>query len=179
MRGVIFTELIEFVEEALGYEVADKMIEKAKLDNGGSFSQGGNYPFDQMVKMLTALSEITQKTPQELLFIFGEHLFTVLVKLYGKDIKKGGSALDFIDSVEEYVHVEVKKLYPNADLPKFITEHKDENSLVLIYESDKKLESFAKGLITACGKFFNEPLNVKDEIINETPHRVKFTIIRV
>ncbi|MGB0990330.1 MAG: heme NO-binding domain-containing protein, partial [Halarcobacter sp.] len=69
MRGVIFTEMIEFVEEALGYEVADKMIEKAHLDNGGAFSQGGNYPFDQMVKMLTALSEITGKPPHELLFI--------------------------------------------------------------------------------------------------------------
>lgn len=179
MRGVIFTEMIEFVEEALGYEVADKMIEKAHLDNGGAFSQGGNYPFDQMVKMLTALSEITGKPPHELLFIFGEHLFSILVKLYGKDIKNAGSALDFIDSVEEYVHVEVKKLYPDADLPKFTTEEKDENHLVLVYESNKKLESFAKGLITACGKFFNEPLNVNDEIINETPHRVRFTITRV
>lgn len=179
MRGVVFTEMIEFVEEALGFEVADKMIEKAHLSNHGAFSQGGNYPFNQMVKMLTALSEITKKPPQELLFLFGQHLFSILVKLYGKDIKNANSALDFIDSVEEYVHVEVKKLYPDAELPKFLTETKNDNSLILIYESEKRLEDFARGLITACGEYFNEPLNVETSIVSEKPYKVKFTITRV
>ena len=56
MRGVVFTELMEFVEDKLGFEVADKMIEKSKLDNGGVFTQGGNYPFKDMVKLLTILT---------------------------------------------------------------------------------------------------------------------------
>lgn len=179
MRGVIFTEMIEFVEEALGFEIADKMIEKANLENGGSFSQGGNYPFDSMVKLLTALSEITGKAPNDLLFIFGEYLFTVLVKLYGKDIRAVGSSIDFINSVEEYVHVEVKKLYPDADLPKFITEEIDEKHIVLVYQSEKKLESFAHGLITACGKYFNEPLDVQYETISQSPYQVKFVIKKI
>ena len=179
MRGVIFTEMIEFVEEALGFDVADKMIEKAMLENHGAFSQGGNYPFDHMVKLLTALSEITGKAPNELLFIFGKHLFATLVKLYGKDIKKAGNALDFIDSVEEYVHVEVKKLYPDADLPKFKTVHKDEQCLELVYTSSKKLEAFAHGLIEACGEYFNEPLDVKYETVCSEPYEVKFTIKKI
>ena len=179
MRGVIFTEMIEFVEEALGFEVADKMIEKAMLENHGAFSQGGNYPFDHMLKLLTALSEITGKTPNELLFIFGKHLFTTLVKLYGKNIKETGNSLDFIDSVEEYVHVEVKKLYPDADLPKFETVSKDEQQLQLVYKSNKKLEAFAHGLIEACGEYFNEPLDVKYETIHDEPHEVKFTIKKI
>lgn len=144
MRGVVFTEMIEFVESALGFEIADQMIEKAHLDNDGAYSQGGNYPFEDMVKMLTALSQITGKSPSELLFIFGQHLFAVLVKLYGRDIKNAGSALEFIDSVENYVHVEVKKLYPDADLPKFITEEKDDNYLILIYESEKSYKTLPK-----------------------------------
>ena len=176
MRGVIFTEMIEFVEEALGFEIADKMIENARLQNDGAFSQGGNYPFSDMVKLLDSLSKITGKEPNELLFIFGEHLFSVLVKLYGKDIKAAGGAIDFINSVEDYVHVEVKKLYPDADLPKFITEQIDENHIVLVYQSEKKLESFANGLISACGKYFNEPLDVNFETISQTPYKVRFLI---
>ncbi len=178
MRGVIFTEMIEFVEDALGFEVADKMIEKAHLDNHGAFSQGGNYPFDQMVKMLTALSEITKKEPNELLYIFGRHLFSILVKLYGKDIKSAGNALDFIDSVEDYVHVEVKKLYPDADLPTFKTIEKSDDILILHYKSEKKLEAFAHGLIEACGEYFNEPFNVEYKTIKDTPHTVEFKIER-
>lgn len=179
MRGVVFTELIEFVEEALGFEVADKMIAKAHLENHGAFSQGGNYPFSHMQKLLMSLSEITKKEPNELLYIFGEHLFSILVKLYGKDIKSAGTALEFIDSVEDFVHVEVKKLYPDADLPKFETVEKDDSHLILVYQSDKKLESFAHGLIQACGKYFNEPLDTTFEVINENPHKVKFTIKKI
>lgn len=176
MRGVVFTELLEFVENALGFDVADKMIEMAKLSNHGAFSQGGNYPFDHMVKLLESLSKITGKSPNELLYIFGEHLFSILVKLYAKDIKNRGGSLEFIDSVDSFVHIEVKKLYPDVDLPRFITEEKSEKHLVLIYESEKKLEAFAHGLIIACGKYFDEILDVKYETISQNPYRVKFLI---
>lgn len=179
MRGVVFTELIEFVEEALGFEIADKMIDQAKLDNGGSFSQGGNYPFSDMQKLLGSLSAITGKQPNELLFIFGEHLFSILVKLYAKDIKEVGSALNFIDSVENYVHVEVKKLYPDADLPTFATQEKDENHLTLVYASEKRLEAFAHGLMSACGKYFEEPLEIEYKTISESPYQVEFLVKRI
>lgn len=176
MRGVVFTEMIEFVENALGFEIADKMIENAKLENGGAFSQGGNYPFTDLVKLLTALSEITGKSPNDLLFIFGQYLFSVLVKLYGKNIKEVGSALDFIDSVEDYVHVEVKKLYPDVDLPTFKTVEKTDNQLILIYASEKRLESFAHGLISSCGEYFNEPLEISYKTISTEPYQVEFLI---
>ena len=178
MRGVVFTELIEFVEDKLGFDIADKMIEEAKLDNEGVFTQGGNYPFEEMVKLLTSLSKITGKEPNELLEIFGEHLFSVLVKIYGKDIKENKTALSFIDSVEDYVHVEVKKLYPDAELPTFTTTYKDDNKIVIIYQSDKKLDSFAQGLIKACGEYFNENLDISKEIVSKEPYQVEFTIIK-
>lgn len=179
MRGVVFTELVEFVENALGFEVADKMIEMAKLSNHGAFSQGGNYPFEHMVKLLDSLSKITGKTPNELLYIFGEHLFSILVKLYAKDIKNIGGALEFVHSVDNFVHIEVKKLYPDADLPSFITQEKSKNHLVLIYKSEKRLEAFAHGLIVACGKYFNEILDVKYETISQNPYEVKFLINKI
>lgn len=176
MRGVVFTELIEFVENALGFDTADKMIEKANLENDGAFSQGGNYPFSHMQKLLHSLSEITGKSKDELLFVFGKHLFSVLAKLYQKNMTDDLTALTFLDSVENFVHVEVKKLYPDADLPKFTTEEIDETHIVLIYQSEKRLESFAKGLMVSCGEYFNEPLEIKHEVINENPYQVKFFI---
>lgn len=178
MRGVVFTELIEFVEEKLGFEIADKMLENAQLNHGGTFTQGGNYPFEEMVKILTALSKLTGKHPNDLLEIFGEHLFNVLVKIYGRDIKTSQSSLDFIDSVEHYVHVEVKKLYPDAELPTFTTTYKDDTKLVIIYKSEKKLDAFAFGLIKSCGTYFGDTLNITKKVIEESPYQVEFTIIK-
>lgn len=178
MKGVVFTELVEFVEEKLGFEIADKMLEEAKLSHGGAFTQGGNYPFSEMVQVLTALSKITGKAPNDLLEIFGEHMFHVLVKIYGKNIREDNNALDFIDSVENYVHVEVKKLYPDADLPTFTTTSKSENALTLIYKSEKKLDALALGLIRSCGVYFGEKLTITKKIVNESPYEVEFSIIK-
>jgi hypothetical protein len=178
MRGVVFTELIEFVEEKLGFEIADKMIEQSKLAHGGVFTQGGNYPFEEMVQLLTALSNLTGESPETLLEIFGEHLFNVLVKIYGKDIKADNSSLDFIDSVEHYVHVEVKKLYPDAELPTFTTTSKEDNKLIIIYQSEKKLDAFALGLIKSCGNYFGDNLQITKKVISQAPYQVEFTIIK-
>ncbi len=175
MRGVVFTELIEFVEENLGFDVSDKMLHDANLKNNGVFTQGGNYEFEEMVKILTSLSNITGKTPNELLEIFGKYLFNQLVKLYGKDISNI-DILDFIDSVEQYVHVQVKKLYPDVDLPTFETIEKSENHLVMIYKSEKKLDAFANGLMQGCAEYYNQPLKISSEVISTMPYEVKFII---
>lgn len=99
-----------------------------------------------------------------------------MVKLYGKNISEIGSSLDFIDTVENYVHVEVKKLYKDVDLPTFKTIYKDDDNLTIIYQSQKRLEAFAHGLMTACGKYFNEELVIEYKTINQSPYQVEFVV---
>ncbi len=178
MRGVVFTELIEFVEEALGFDVADAMIEKAHLQNNGAFTQGGNYPFEELQKIVISLSEITGKPISDLLELFGRHLFKRLVGIYNRDIRSIGNSLDFIDSVEKFVHVEVKKLYPDADLPTFTTEEKTDHAMSMVYSSEKRLEAFAKGLLEGCAEYFDENLDITYETISESPYRVRFHITK-
>ena len=72
--------------------------------------------------------------------------------------------------------MEVKKLYPDVDLPTFQTVSKDENSMVLVYKSEKRLESFAHGLMIACGEYFNENLDISYKTISQEPYEVQFNI---
>ena len=81
MKGLVFTELLEYVEENFGFDMADKIIEEANLENGGSFTQAGNYPFEELVKLLVALSKESNIEIPKLLEIFGEHMFTKLISL--------------------------------------------------------------------------------------------------
>ncbi|HFS85217.1 MAG TPA: hypothetical protein ENK72_01200 [Epsilonproteobacteria bacterium] len=82
MKGIVFTELIEFVEEALGFEIADQMIGNAGLANEGAFTQAGNYPFEDLQKLVVRLSAATGKPAGDLLYLFGQYLFGRLIKLY-------------------------------------------------------------------------------------------------
>ena len=36
MKGIVFTEFLEMVEEKYGYEVVDQIIEESKLPSGGA-----------------------------------------------------------------------------------------------------------------------------------------------
>jgi hypothetical protein len=175
MKGMVFTELIEYVEENLGFEISDKMIDNADLPNNGVFTQAGNYPHEYLVSMVVALSQATGVEADKLVYIFGEYMFERILKIQPSFVNEYSSSIDFIAVVDEMVHVEVKKLYPDADLPRFIVESKDENSIVIIYQSEKRLEAFAKGLMQGCAKHFNQTLEITSEQLSESPYQVKLT----
>ena len=76
MRGVVFTELIEFVEDVLGFETADKMIEDAKLNNNGVFTQGGNYPFSDTYCKIHHIPPQQHRTQLTHLFVRSDNVAT-------------------------------------------------------------------------------------------------------
>lgn len=50
---------------------------------------------------------------------------------------------------------EVRKLYPNAELPRFYYEQQSANELTMYYLSSRHFEDLAVGLITGCLAFFD------------------------
>ena len=163
MKGLVFTELLEYVEENFGFDVADKIIENAKLENNGAFTQAGNYPFEELVKLVVALSkEINVEIPK-LLEIFGEHMFFRLISLNPQLKNVFSSSLELISNVDNIIHPEVEKLYSGADLPKFNLIEKHPNKIVIDYISEKHLEPCAIGLMKGSAKCFNENLRITQD----------------
>ena len=64
-------------------------------------------------------------------------------------------------SVHGIIHVEVKKLYPDANLPQFLSEEPSEDKLIMIYRSPRNLPSLAEGLIDGAAKRFNQEIERK------------------
>ena len=56
--------------------------------------------------------------------------------------------LDFLEQVDSYVHVEVYKLYPDAELPRFYCQRLSPGRLLMDYHSSRHLDDLAYGLIT-------------------------------
>ena len=74
--------------------------------------------------------------------------------------------------------MEVKKLYPDAELPTFDIEKISEEELRMVYHSDRRMADFAEGLIQGCGEHFNETLTVTRESENSDGSQVVFRILR-
>jgi len=160
MRGLVFTELFELIEEKFGYDFLDAVIDASKINNDGAYTATGNYPFDELLSLVLSLSEKSSIPIPDLLELFGEALFSKLIQTFPHLVKDIG-LIDFIENVETYIHVEVKKLYPNAELPSFEIIYKDKDKIEFNYISEKKLQHLAKGLLVGASKHFGNPINIK------------------
>ena len=75
MKGIVFTELLELVEEKFGYETVDQIISAANLENDGAFTAIGTYDHNDLLKMVVALSQQVGVPVPVLVNTFGKHLF--------------------------------------------------------------------------------------------------------
>ena len=62
MKGVVFTEFVEFAEEEFGLGVADDMISRCTLPSGGAYTAIGTYDHRELVQM----AEAKHKRPAEI-----------------------------------------------------------------------------------------------------------------
>jgi hypothetical protein len=65
-----------------------------------------------------------------------------------------------VESVEGYIHVEVRKLYPDAEFPSFRTHARNNSTLEIDYRSCRPLAPLAEGLILGASDYFREPVSV-------------------
>ena len=161
MKGLVFREFLTMVENEYGYEMVDSIIENAILPNGGAYTTVGTYPHSEMFALVGELSKKINVDPGNLLFLFGKYIFGVFLKAYPVFFEGKKTSFDLLQEVEGKIHVEVIKLYPEAELPSFTVNEESENVMTMYYESSRKMADFAVGLINACIDHFNEKAQVE------------------
>lgn len=177
MKGVVFTEFIEMVEDKFSADIADQIIEEADLPSGGVYTSVGTYDHVEMIALLDCLARSTNKPASDLQRMFGEHLFGRFHAAYPHFFIGIESAFGFLHKVEEYIHVEVRKLYPDAELPKIHIEHQEPRCMHLTYQSSRPFSPLAEGLIRGCVAHFGETVDIdKEDVSHGQGTAVRFTL---
>lgn len=166
------------VDRDFGIEMQDALLLECDLPSGGIYTAVGTYDHSEIAALVSKLSEKTGISVRDLLRVFGEHLFSSFATRYPAFFDGEGSAFEFLENVESYIHVEVLKLYPSAELPRFEVERPDQETLVMIYHSDRHLEELAHGLICGCLKHFQEVADIRQSPRKEADGSVRFEIKR-
>ncbi len=107
----------------------------------------------------------------DLLRAFGKHLFGRFVKGYPAFFAGIDDAFLFLSGIEQIIHAEVRKLYPDAELPRFDIEHHDAQRLVLIYDSRRHFEDLAEGLMQGCVAHFGGNIAITREVLGDGDQR--------
>lgn len=168
MKGVVFTEFLNMVENSYGFDMVDTIIDKSDLPSGGVYTAVGTYPHTEIVSLVCNLSEETSLPVPELLQAFGTHLFKYLSSSYPAFMETTNEPLEFLEQVETYIHVEVRKLYPDAELPSFeCSRPNDPNQLHMVYHSVRHMEDVCEGLIRGCLAYYKQEANIERKSVGD------------
>ncbi|TRW95244.1 heme NO-binding domain-containing protein [Candidatus Methylobacter oryzae] len=179
MKGIVFTEFLEMVEAKFGDEMVDKIIDDAALPSDGVYTAIGTYDHQELLSLVALLSEYTQLPIPQLVEKFGHQLFGQFLAGYPGFFSGINSALDFLANVENYIHVEVLKLYPDAELPTFEYDRSIPGALVIVYRSTRPFASLALGLIKGCIEHFGEEIELEAEDLSfGKGTAMKFTLVK-
>ncbi|OED46652.1 hypothetical protein ACH42_03595 [Endozoicomonas sp. (ex Bugula neritina AB1)] len=161
MKGIIFTEFLEMVEDRFSDDVAEQIIEAANLPSGGSYTSLGTYDHGEILALVTQLGNVIGVNSEDLQLAFGEFLFSRFAIIHGDFMTAVPGALDFLEKVEGYIHLEVQKLYPEASPPQLTTTRLSEKQMELHYLSHRPFSLVAHGLIKGCGDHFGNTLDIQ------------------
>ncbi|WND03285.1 heme NO-binding domain-containing protein [Temperatibacter marinus] len=161
MLGIVFTEFQEFIEESFSPDMYDELIEGAKaLESEGAYTAVGNYDYTEILQLVSVLSTKTSVSIPDLVKTFGQHLFGRFYELYPAFFIDIRGSYDFLQTIEDHIHVEVKKLYPEAELPSFDCREDENSKMEMIYTSARPFADLAEGLIVGCILHYKEDIQV-------------------
>ncbi|TVY12043.1 heme NO-binding domain-containing protein [Paenibacillus cremeus] len=161
MKGIVFATFIEMVETKFSLAIADRIIQDADLPSGGSYTAVGTYNHREIIRLVAELHERTGIPVEDLIKTFGEYMFGQLVEMYPQFVERNKTAFDFLRQVDSYIHVEVRKLYPDAELPGFEYEAPEPRVLKMTYRSSRPFAILAEGLILGCIRHYGENISVE------------------
>ena len=92
--------------------------------------------------------------------LFGKFSFGILLEKLPVDINVfHNDPKRLLLGLNDVIHMEVKKLYEDADLPYFEFVEPKENVLIMKYYSTRKLYPFVKGLLDGLALYMNTPFS--------------------
>lgn len=178
MKGIVFTEFLDMVEAAFGIETSESIIESAALASGGAYTSVGTYDHREMLRLVQQLSASTGRPVPDLVKAYGTHLFGRFLTKYPGFFEKPRNAFEFLGSIEQTIHVEVLKLHPDAELPRFDSTI-DGNRMTLLYRSSRPFADLAEGLISACIAHYGESIEfTREDLDGGAGTHARFTLTK-
>jgi hypothetical protein len=160
MKGLVFTEFLEMVEEKFGYEVLDRLTSLPCLSEGAAYTAVGNYPHGDMFVMLDELHDAVGLPHKELIVAFSAWLFGAFERLHPEFFAQIESSFDFLCGIDSVIHTEVRRLYSDARTPNFEARRLGPDQMIMEYSSWRPFADLAEGLILAASSHFDEDIVV-------------------
>jgi hypothetical protein len=160
MKGLIFNLLESAVVAEHGEDTWDELLDRAGLE--GAWTSVGSYPHQDLLAVVAAAATQWNWSQDDVIRWFGRAAIPPLAAAYPTFFAAHASTFPFLRTLNDVHHLEVLKVYPDADLPVFAFDpSREERVLTMRYSSARALCTFGEGLIHGAGDYFGEALAVE------------------
>lgn len=157
MKGVIFNVVEEVVHDLFDADTWDDLLDVAEVD--GAYTALGDYADTELLAIVSAACAATGNSAEEVLRLVGHHALPKLAARVPESIVDAPDAIAFIRKVNDIIHPEVLKIYPDSIPPAFeFEDHPD--GLIVTYRSKRNLPALAEGLLSGVSLLFEEDVAV-------------------
>lgn len=153
MKGIVFNMLGDMVEEQFGMDVWDDLIDATAPESKGIYTSVEVYPDAELLNYVGEIAKHTGAEIPDVIRAFGRYMLGRFAEVH-PDFFEGHDVKSFLKSVDDVIHVEVRKLHPDVVLPQFICEDGKAGGLVMHYHSPRSLCYLAEGLIEGAAAHF-------------------------
>lgn len=179
MKGLIFTGFIEFVEEQFGESFVDDMIDALPLSTEGAYTAVGTYPATELLDMIGYIDQNRDVDIPEMAKACGQRTFHTLAERYPDLVSEFKDSFECIYQVDQVIHKNVRKLYPDAELPDLNAMLDDSgNRLTVEYRSSRPLMYLAHGLLLGCIEHYGDSVTVQMTGHVESGNEADFLLIK-
>jgi hypothetical protein len=154
VKGIVFNLLEELVCREHGEEAWDELLDAAAVD--GAYSSLGNYPDDDMMRLVGATAARLALPPEAVLRWFGRHSMPLLAQRYPDFFVRHRDARSFALTLNTIIHPEVRKVYPGATPPEFDFDTSSPDELLIGYQSPRRLCALAQGFIEGAADHYGQ-----------------------
>ncbi|MBK8229106.1 MAG: heme NO-binding domain-containing protein [Candidatus Eisenbacteria bacterium] len=161
MKGVIFNLLERFIVEGWGTEIYERVLGQCPLQTKEPFVGPGTYPDSDLMAIVEKTCETLQVPVADAVRAFGKFCFPHLVAGHLHFLDGYDHPRDLLKTVDSVIHVEVRKLYPQAVTPEFSHEELPGGALLLRYRSPRQLCALVEGLIDGVAEHYRMPIDCR------------------
>lgn len=163
VHGIVLKGLKDFVTTEYDYDAWEAIQRGAGLE-GQVYVPVTEYEDADVLGLVEAASEATGKAVPTLLDEFGRFLVPPLVETYGVHVDEDWTGLDLIANVETYIHEALRaKQLSTYTPPNLSSEWTSEDSVRVVYGSERQLCPLAKGLLRGVGDYYGEQFRIEEE----------------
>lgn len=175
MKGIIFTNFADFISDSFGLVAWQNILDDTALDEDGCYVGTMTYPDNEFMMLFISACTHCQRDAVQMQLEFGRWLFPILLAKSPAEVKLIDNLIEFLFSIDTLIHVEVKKLDPEAHTPSLHCTQLDEKTVCLDYLSSRGMGYFAQGLIEGASSHFNETTTITITP-SESPEKFKIMV---